>query len=138
MPFKLSSQLSNDSLFVVDLPLCQVRLINDSQYPWLVLIPRVAGLTEIIDLTDQQQSQLWQESKWVSHVLRSHFAPIKLNVAMIGNVVSQLHVHHVARFTSDVSWPKPIWGQVPMQAYNDEQGLYLCNILKQQIVAMQA
>jgi diadenosine tetraphosphate (Ap4A) HIT family hydrolase len=118
--FKLDERLENDSHFVFALPLSQVRLINDKQFVWCVLIPEVNDVKEIIDLDEVQQRQLWQESAMLSRALTEGFAPDKLNVAAIGNVVSQLHVHHIARYKNDIAWPSPVWGKQTMIAYNEE------------------
>lgn len=115
--FNLHAQLAKDCVFVCDLPLCQVLMLNDSQYPWLILVPRVADIKEIIDLSPTQQQVLWQESAQVSGVLQSLFKGDKLNVAALGNMVPQLHIHHIVRYTSDAAWPKPVWGQVPAIPY---------------------
>lgn len=119
--FQLHPQLEQDSFFVADLPLCQLRLINDQQYPWFILVPKLADALEIYELSEDHQAQLLKESSKLSHTLMSVFKGDKLNVAAIGNMVPQLHVHHVVRFKNDVSWPKPVWGQVPMQAYSSAQ-----------------
>lgn len=119
--FELDPVLDNDTYLVTDLPLCRVLLMNDKQYPWLILVPRINGVTEIIDLTETQQQQLWQESNQVSVLLKSHFNADKLNVAALGNVVPQLHVHHIARFKGDPAWPAPVWGKLPAIKYSEEQ-----------------
>jgi diadenosine tetraphosphate (Ap4A) HIT family hydrolase len=123
--FELDQRLQNDSFFVCNLLLSQVRLINDSQFIWCVLIPEINNVTEIIELTDVQQAALWQESAILSRALKKGFHPDKLNVAAIGNIVSQLHVHHLCRFKDDIAWPAPVWGRQPMVGYgeNKHQGL---------------
>jgi diadenosine tetraphosphate (Ap4A) HIT family hydrolase len=123
--FELDQRLQNDSFFVCKLLLSQVRLINDSQFIWCVLIPEINNVTEIIELTDVQQAALWQESAILSRALKKGFHPDKLNVAAIGNIVSQLHVHHLCRFKDDIAWPAPVWGRQPMVGYeeNKHQGL---------------
>jgi diadenosine tetraphosphate (Ap4A) HIT family hydrolase len=115
--FSLHPQLEKDSVLVTELSLCSVLLINDATYPWLILVPRVPNIVEIIDLPDAQQQQLWQESALISQVLKHLFTPDKLNVAALGNMVPQLHLHHIVRYVHDVSWPNPVWGRVPAQAY---------------------
>lgn len=131
--FELDPRLDTDTLPVTNLSLCTVRLMNDSQFPWLILIPRVAGISEIIDLSDSQQNQLWQESKMISHVLRKVFSPDKLNVAALGNVVSQLHVHHVARMQADCAWPAPVWGRQPTVPYDEDTAQAMVLDIKRQI-----
>lgn len=111
--FELDPRLAADTLYVGDLPLCQVRLMNDAQYPWLILVPRQPGLREPFDLSEADQLQLLAESRQTAQLLQRLAKPEKLNIAAIGNVVSQLHLHHVARFASDASWPAPVWGARP-------------------------
>lgn len=115
--FCLDPRLNNDCEWVVDLTLCRVLLLNDANYPWLVLVPRVENCKEILDLSILQQNQFWRESAAVSRVLQLLFKPDKLNIAALGNIVSQLHLHHIVRYTSDLTWPKPVWGQHPPKAY---------------------
>ena len=133
--FVLHPQLAKDSELVTELTLCSVRLINDANYPWLILVPRVANISDVIDLTDSQQQTLWQESALVSRALKHLFTPDKLNVAALGNMVPQLHLHHIVRYQNDVSWPKPIWGQVPAKSYSDEQLAKLIDLIKTEIKA---
>ncbi len=125
MTFELDERLQNDSHFVGKLTLSQVRLIDDSQFIWCVLIPEINKATEIIDLNDSQQNQMWLESALLSRALKAGFAPDKLNVAAIGNVVSQLHVHHICRFKTDVAWPAPVWGRQAMVNYQENERLIL-------------
>jgi len=117
--FKLHPQLAKDSVLLCDWPLCQLRLINDKHYPWFILVPRRVAIREVIDLSDEEQSLLWQESKKLSLLLQQLYAPDKLNIAALGNMVPQLHLHHIARFTSDVAWPAPVWGKVPALPYTE-------------------
>jgi diadenosine tetraphosphate (Ap4A) HIT family hydrolase len=112
--WSLHPQLAKDALPVGDLPLCRVLAINSADYPWLVLVPRRAGAVEIFDLGDEG-AELIGEIARLSRVLKDVTACDKLNVAAIGNVVPQLHVHIVARWKADPLWPKPIWG-VPLRA----------------------
>ncbi|MFT5838859.1 MAG: diadenosine tetraphosphate (Ap4A) HIT family hydrolase [Flavobacteriales bacterium] len=133
--FVLHPQLEKDSELVTELLLCSVRLINDANYPWIILVPQVADISDVIDLSDAQQQTLWQESALVSRALKHLFTPDKLNVAALGNMVSQLHLHHIVRFHNDVSWPKPIWGQVPSKAYSEEQRVKQIDLIKTAIEA---
>lgn len=119
--FVLHPQLAKDSIFVSDWPLCQLRLINDKNYPWFILVPRRPDVRECIDLTDEDQNLLWQESKKLSLLLRQCYAPDKLNIAALGNMVPQLHLHHIGRFTTDAAWPAPVWGKVPAVAYSETE-----------------
>jgi len=120
-PFSLAPELQRDCIELADWPLCKVLLMNDSQYPWFILVPRVAGVKEIIDLSEELQITLLQESGKLSKLLQQVFNPDKLNVAALGNMVPQLHVHHIARLTTDAAWPTPIWGKLPAVPYSDEQ-----------------
>lgn len=106
----LNQKLADDSVFVVDWPLSQLRLINDSRFPWLVLVPRVSNIEEIFQLSDEDQQQLLQESSQLATVLSASFKADKLNVAALGNVVRQLHVHHIVRYVDDCCYPSPVWG----------------------------
>lgn len=127
--FELHPQLAKDSIHIGDLELCRVLLANDQQYPWLILVPMVADITEVIDLTPAQQQLLWQESAKVSLLLKSMYQPDKLNIAALGNVVPQLHVHHVVRFTDDKAWPAPIWGVHPAVPYELNQAEQIKNAI---------
>ncbi|MCF7501586.1 HIT domain-containing protein [Pseudoalteromonas sp. L1] len=120
-PFSLAKELQRDCIELADWPLCKVLLMNDSQYPWFILVPREAGVKEIIDLSEQQQIMLLQESAKLSKLLQQVFSPDKLNVAALGNMVPQLHIHHIARFKSDAAWPAPVWGKLPAIPYSDKQ-----------------
>jgi diadenosine tetraphosphate (Ap4A) HIT family hydrolase len=113
--WSLQPQLANDTVPVGDLPLCRVLAINAADYPWLILVPRRAGVTEIIDLGDDA-TKLMSEIAQASRVLKAVTKCDKLNVAAIGNVVPQLHVHIVARWKTDPLWPKPVWGADPPRA----------------------
>ncbi|PID49476.1 MAG: HIT family protein [Proteobacteria bacterium] len=117
MSFSLHPQLAADTFVVGDLPLCQVLLMNEMRYPWFILVPRRADLTEIYQLEAKDRQQLWQESDWLSRQLLALFKPDKLNIAALGNVVAQLHLHHIARFTTDAAWPAPVWGKFQPEAY---------------------
>lgn len=115
--WSLHPQLAADTVPVGDLPLSRVLLANDANYPWLILVPRRPALTEIIDLAENEQVRLLGEIARVARTLKTITACDKLNIAAIGNVVSQLHIHIVARRKSDAAWPKPVWGAVPASTY---------------------
>jgi len=110
-----------DGIELADFPLCKLLLCNDSAYPWFILVPKIANMSEIYQLDWQDQQQLLNESSLLSELLMQVFAGDKMNVAALGNVVEQLHVHHVVRFKSDAQWPKPIWGQQALTPYSDEE-----------------
>jgi len=119
--FELDSRLDNDSLFLMDWPLCRVLRMNDRSYPWLILVPRRTAKREIIDLSSQDQALLLGEIGKASQAIKRVLKPEKLNVAALGNVVPQLHVHVIGRFTDDPAWPRPIWGvQAPQPFDSDE------------------
>ncbi len=115
--FQLAEALQRDSCFVVDWPLCQLRVMNDQQYPWFVMIPRRPDVTELIDLSEQDYWQCQLEIRTFGRWLQQQFQPDKLNIAALGNMVPQLHIHQIARYRTDLAWPAPIWGKVPMQPY---------------------
>lgn len=115
--FQLDPRLQNDCIVMGDFPLSRLLLLNDATYPWFVLVPRIAKAEEIYQLDDQQQQQLWRESAIVGGWMSKSFEFDKLNVAALGNVVRQLHLHHVGRRTDDPTWPGPVWGQHPPQPY---------------------
>jgi diadenosine tetraphosphate (Ap4A) HIT family hydrolase len=111
MTFALDPRLLADTVPVTALRLCDVLLMNDARYPWLVLVPRQPGLVEISDLAADDQVQLWREVNQAADALR-HVAPFeKLNIGALGNIVRQLHVHVVGRNAGDAAWPGPVWGQ---------------------------
>jgi diadenosine tetraphosphate (Ap4A) HIT family hydrolase len=114
--WSLHPQLEHDTVPIGDLALSRVLAINDADYPWLVLVPRCAGVTEIIDLSAADAARLTEEIPLASRVLKAVTNCDKLNIAAIGNVVPQLHVHIVARWTTDPLWPKPVWGFRPPRA----------------------
>ena len=107
----LDERIANSTALIAELSLCNVYLQNESRFPWLVLVPRIADVSELIDLSEADQQQLTREIALVSKLVKSMFQPDKLNVANLGNVVAQLHIHVVARFKTDAAWPDPIWGK---------------------------
>ena len=115
--FSLHPQLEADTTLVGDMPLTRVLLSNDANYPWLILVPRLPGIVELIALEENAQIQLIGEIARASAALKAVTSCDKLNVAAIGNVVPQLHVHVVARYRSDIAWPKPVWGAAPPKPY---------------------
>lgn len=119
-PWALDERLATDSHPLRVLPLCELRLMDDANYPWLVLVPRVAGARELIDLEPAQRRELTEEIDLALRLLREGFRPYKLNVAALGNLVPQLHVHVIARFEDDPAWPAPVWGRVAARPYSPE------------------
>lgn len=131
MSFALDSQLAADTLPLTDLELCTVRLMNNATLPWVILVPRQPGLRDIIDLHEADQLQLMREISQVSQALKRAFKPDKLNVAALGNMVPQLHMHIIARFTHDAAWPKPVWGNLPAQPYTPAGAEAVVHLLQQ-------
>jgi diadenosine tetraphosphate (Ap4A) HIT family hydrolase len=119
--FELDSQLDNDCLFLTDWPLCRVLRMNDRAYPWLILVPRRVGKREIIDLSTADQALLLGEIGHASRAIKQALKPQKLNVAALGNVTPQLHVHVIGRFTDDPAWPRPIWGVQKPQPFDSDE-----------------
>lgn len=115
--WKLDAQIERDTAAVGDLSLCRVRAMNDAAYPWLVLVPRRIGVTEIIDLRETDRAQLMTEISAAATALKDITRCDKLNIGAIGNLVPQLHIHIVARRRGDPAWPKPAWGAAPPQPY---------------------
>ena len=110
MSFTLDPRLTADSHAIGALPFSELLLMDDARYPWVILVPRIAGARELIDLDEGDQRLLLGEIDRVARALESLLHPDKLNIAALGNVVPQLHVHLVARFTDDAAWPRPVWG----------------------------
>ena len=125
---ELHPQLKKDCIQLGEFTLCSLLLLNDTNYPWFILLPNRAGITEMHHLSEIDQQQLMTESMFFSQCLEQVFQADKLNIAALGNVVPQLHIHHIARFTTDACWPAPVWGAVSTIPYNEAQ---LKNIKKQ-------
>lgn len=112
MAFTLHPQLAADTFIVGDLPLCRVLLMNNARFPWLILVPRREGLRELFDLPAQDYASAMEEIRFVSEHFARHAKADKMNIAALGNMVPQLHIHIIARFTTDAAWPSPVWGAV--------------------------
>ena len=125
---ELHSQLKKDCIPLGEFTLCSLLLLNDANYPWFILLPNRVGITEMHQLSEVDQQQLMSESMFFSQCLKQVFQADKLNIAALGNVVPQLHIHHIARFTTDACWPAPVWGAVSATPYDETQ---LKNIIKQ-------
>lgn len=119
--FTLSEKLAEDCFAIGSMPLCDVMLLNDMRYPWCVLVPRVPGLTELMQLDTAQAQQLFVEMKLVSATLSQESGITKLNVGALGNLVPQLHIHVLGRSKQDAAWPGPVWGFGQAQPYELEQ-----------------
>jgi diadenosine tetraphosphate (Ap4A) HIT family hydrolase len=129
----LHPQLALDTVPAGDLPLCRVLIINDANYPWLLLVPRRRDASEITDLAEPDQARLMGEIAQAGNALKAITVCDKLNVAALGNVVPQLHVHVIARFRGDAAWPKPVWGAVPASSYDERTLGQFVELLRKQL-----
>lgn len=111
MTFQLNEKLEKDTVCIGDFALSRVLLVNDQRFPWVILVPRQNDVEEYFDLSAQNYTTLMAESLYVARMMSQHFQASSMNIAALGNVVRQLHVHHVVRFESDECWPSPIWGK---------------------------
>ena len=118
---ELHPQLAKDCLEIARLPLSRVLLMNDEQYPWIILVPDRDDITEIHQLSERDQQHLMRESSAISRALKEQFDADKINIGMLGNIVPQLHVHHIARFRNDAAWPGPVWGRHPAIEYSADE-----------------
>ena len=109
--FELDSRLAQDTLCMGDFTLCRVLLMNDRQYPWFILVPRRAEVSELFQLDACDQQLLWQETTALAEILKDSFAADKMNVATLGNMVSQVHMHVIVRRKGDAAWPAAVWGR---------------------------
>ena len=132
-PFALDPRLARDTVLVGELPLGRVLLMNDANYPWLILVPRHPGAVEIVDLDEDQRTQLMSEIALLAQVLKDATACDKINVAAIGNVVPQLHVHVVARRRHDAAWPRPVWGLLPARPYDEAERDRLIQAIRREV-----
>jgi len=109
--FKLDHRLENDGAKILDLKLSRILLVNNALFPWVILVPRRKDIKEIIELNESDQVILMKEISLISEVMMKIFSPHKLNIAALGNIVPQLHVHIIARYTTDLAWPSPVFGK---------------------------
>ncbi|UPQ87213.1 HIT family protein [Vibrio sinaloensis] len=121
MSFELHPRLAQDTTVIGHFPLCVALLHRDNAVPWVILVPKRAQLKELHHLPMQEQQQFLLESQAVSQALEATFRPDKLNLGALGNMVPQLHIHHIARFSDDIAWPGPIWGNTEGQFRDDQQ-----------------
>lgn len=124
--FELHPRLKQDTSIIGDFPLCQLLLMDDASYPWFILVPRRTGIREIFELEQRDQRQLLDESSQLSMVLSKIFRADKLNIAALGNMVPQLHIHHIVRYQTDPAWPSPVWGRFPAQPYTERARQETC------------
>lgn len=133
--FVLDPRLAADTRPVASLPLCDVQLMDDARWPWLVLVPRRAGLVEIADLPGDEQALLWQEVNRAAAALRAVAPCDKLNLGALGNIVRQLHVHVIARVEGDAAWPGPVWGHGARVVYDDDRADTLMAALRHSLAS---
>lgn len=127
--FIFDPRLLNDCVILGQFKLCHVLLMRDANYPWFVLVPNRDNKIEVFDLAKEDQELLQIESNTLLAYLKNEFSAEKMNVAALGNVVSQLHIHHIVRYKNDIAWPKPVWGAFPAKIYADEE----LNILREKL-----
>jgi diadenosine tetraphosphate (Ap4A) HIT family hydrolase len=130
----LDPQIERDTVEIGDLALCRALLMNDANYPWLLLVPRRAHIIEIVDLDAIGQAQLMSEVAHAARSLKAITRCDKINIAALGNIVPQLHVHVVARSRGDVAWPRPVWGAAPPRTYDDAPLQKLLTTLRQTLL----
>ncbi|MDX5371341.1 MAG: HIT domain-containing protein [Pseudomonadaceae bacterium] len=119
--FSLDPRLQQDTLTLGDFPLCRLLLMNDAHYPWFILVPRREAVSELFQLDEEDRRQLWLETTRLAETLKDAFVADKMNVATLGNVVSQLHMHVIVRRRTDPAWPAPVWGKLPARPYQADE-----------------
>lgn len=131
--FQLHQRLANDCVDLGSFALCRLLLMRDANYPWFILVPRRPEVTEIFQLSQKDQQQLLAESSYLGEFIMGYFNGDKLNVAALGNVVPQLHVHHIVRHHGDPAWPGPVWGAIAAKAYDQSRLNQLIQDLTQKL-----
>ncbi|WP_017443573.1 HIT family protein [Gayadomonas joobiniege] len=130
MSFLLDSRLKRECFEIADLELSKLLLMNNRSVPWLILVPRVEMVDEIVDLRATEQAILMDEINLVSKIIQKQFSPDKLNTAAIGNMVRQLHIHIVGRYVIDPAWPAPVWGNLPVNHYHEGEAQQRIQLLR--------
>jgi diadenosine tetraphosphate (Ap4A) HIT family hydrolase len=130
MSYTLHPQLAADTYQVAQLPLCDLLLMNDARYPWCILVPRLEGLRDLHEVPAAHKTQLQQETDQISLLLSELTDAYKMNVAALGNMVEQLHIHVIARRPDDAAWPGPVWGVGAAEPYTDAQAEQLLNSIR--------
>ncbi|MDI1229974.1 MAG: HIT domain-containing protein [Methylobacter sp.] len=121
MSFQLHPRLEQDCIAIGRFELCRLLMMNDSQYPWFILVPERAGLQEIYQLNKAERELLTEESSYLAETLANLYQADKMNIAAIGNLVPQLHIHHIVRYQTDKAWPAPVWGKFAAEPYTEQQ-----------------
>lgn len=132
--FQLHQQLEKDCFVIGDLALCRILMLNDRQYPWIIAVPMRDGLSEIFQLDDKDQRLLLEELKHIDAMMNRLFTPDKMNIAALGNMVPQLHIHCIARFKVDAAWPNPVWGVNPSIAYSAEESQQRIDLIRENLL----
>jgi len=132
-PFQLHERLQKDCIAIGRFSLCQLLMMNDSQFPWFILVPERADIKEIYQLTVADRQLLSEESCFLAENMAVLFKADKMNMAAIGNMVSQLHIHHIVRYQSDKAWPAPVWGKFLAQPYTEQQIIELTDKVRAQL-----
>lgn len=133
MPFKLHPRLNKDCLEIGRFELCRLLMMNDNQYPWFILVPAIPDVTEIHHLAKSDRTQLIEESNYLAKNLDDLYKADKLNIAALGNMVPQLHIHHIVRYKNDPTWPAPVWGLLDAVPYTEKAINDTLNLLKQNL-----
>ena len=131
MPFSLHPQLAKDCARLGETALCEVLLLNDRQFPWIILVPKQDGISEVFQLEKADQVGLTNDSSQIGQRMMEHYKGDKLNLGALGNMVSQLHVHIIVRFKSDAAWPKPVWGNYTAKPYSADELKWECSKLRE-------
>jgi diadenosine tetraphosphate (Ap4A) HIT family hydrolase len=129
----IDARLKQDCINLGRMPLCHLLLMLDANYPWFILVPDRDDISEIYELDETDQQQLMQESVILGRAMMRAFKGEKLNIAALGNVVPQLHIHHIVRYRGDPAWPAPVWGRVPAKKYDIEKQEEVIRLVKQEL-----
>ncbi|MGZ8191539.1 MAG: HIT domain-containing protein [Methylococcaceae bacterium] len=121
MTFQLHPRLQQDCIDIGKFSLCRLLMMNDSQYPWFILVPEIADKLEIYQLNKPERELLLEESCYLAENLATFYKADKMNIAAIGNMVPQLHIHHIVRYQTDIAWPEPVWGKFAAVPYTEQQ-----------------
>ena len=132
-PFQLHERLQQDCILIGRFSLCQLLMMNDSQFPWFILVPERLDIKEIYQLTVADRQLLSEESCLLAENMAELFKADKMNIAAIGNMVPQLHIHHIVRYQTDKAWPAPIWGKFVAQPYTEQQIIELTDKVSAQL-----
>jgi len=119
--FELHPRLQQDGIYIGRFELCRLLMMNDHHYPWFILVPEIADRREIYQLAKPERHLLSEESSYLAENLAMLYRADKMNIAAIGNVVPQLHIHHIVRYQTDKAWPAPVWGFVAAIPYTEQQ-----------------